>query len=212
MQDSNADIVCADSLLETISSFIIQNYCLAIIGIHLEEKREIELLRQVRKIKDTPILALVSPLTVEEKIALFYAGVSAYIEKPVDPAVCKAQAEALIQLSQKTSCELSHYTPLTFGTELMIEPHCRQVIVNGQSLTLTKKEFDLLYYLARHPGQVFSCEHLYDCIWKDSLAVYGVDTVKTHIKNIRRKLTQAGKNYIQNVWGVGYKFVLTNNC
>lgn len=208
MQGGNADIVCADSLLESLRDFVIHNYCLVMIGIHPAEKKEIELLRQVQAIKYIPILAIVPHLTSEEKVVLFRAGVSAYIEKPVDIAVCKEQADALIRLSQKLNYEQSQHVPLIFGNELMIEPHYRQVIVNGVTLKLTRKEFDLFHYLARHPGQVFSCEHLYDRIWKEDSSPYGVDTIKTHIKNIRKKLASADKDYIQNVWGVGYKFAL----
>ena len=63
----------------------------------------------------------------------------------------------------------------------------------------------MLLFFARHPEQVFSVEQLYEYIWNNSFAVNGDETVRTHIKNLRKKLTKAGKVSIYNVWGVGYK-------
>lgn len=99
--------------------------------------------------------------------------------------------------------------PLIFGTYLTIDPCCRQVYLHGESLSLTRKEFDLLYYLASNPGQVFSKEQLYHHVWHDFSALEGEDTVKTHIKTLRKKLGPVGKSCIQNIWGIGYKFVWT---
>ena len=74
---------------------------------------------------------------------------------------------------------------------------------------MTRKEFDLLYCLASYPGQVFSLEHLYAHVWNDTSAIAVDEIVKSQIKSLRKKLAAVGKNYIQNEWGVGYKFVLT---
>ena len=137
-QDRTTDIDCADSLLEILSSFLEQDYCLVIIGISPTEKSGIELLRQVQVIK-VPVLALTPPLNSEDKTFLFRSGICAYIEKPVDIEVCKVQADALIQICMKPNREISRHSPLVFGTELIIEPQYHQVIVNGQPLKLTKK-------------------------------------------------------------------------
>lgn len=89
---------------------------------------------------------------------------------------------------------------------MIIDPLTRQVQLNGKALPFTRKEFDLLYCLASNPGQVFSREQLYDQVW-DEHATYNVDeVVKAQIKLLRQKLSMTGKDYIQNVWGVGYRF------
>ena len=88
----------------------------------------------------------------------------------------------------------------------MIDPTGRQVSLNGAQLNLTRKEFDLLFCLASHAGQVLSREQLYQMVWDENSA-YNVDeTVKAHIKSLRKKLTPAGAEYIKNVWGIGYRF------
>ena len=73
-------------------------------------------------------------------------------------------------------------------------------------MELTRKEFDLLFCLARHPGQVLSREQLYNLVWTEDNAINVDDVIKTHIKTLRKKLSQADTEYIQNVWGVGYRF------
>ena len=78
--------------------------------------------------------------------------------------------------------------------------------LNGRDLQFTRKEFDLLFCLASNPGQVFSREQLYEQVW-DEHAAYNVDdVVKSQIRLLRQKLSVTGKEYIKNVWGVGYRF------
>lgn len=102
--------------------------------------------------------------------------------------------------------ESAYYT-LAFGKNLVIDPHTRQVILGGRELKLTPKEFDLLFCLASNPGRVFSREQLYAQIW-DEYSAYNVDeVVKAQIKSLRRKLSDVGKEYIKNVWGIGYRFL-----
>ncbi len=154
-----------------------------------------------------PILVITSPLESENKVALFRAGANAYIEKPVDITVCAAQSETLIQLYLDSDIIAKKCYPLTFGTELIISPLYRQVIIDGSPLELTRTEFDLLFCLAQHPGQVWSRNQLYHHVWTDTIGLEGEHTVKTHIGNLKRKLAGLGKNYIQNSRGVGYKFI-----
>ncbi len=97
--------------------------------------------------------------------------------------------------------------PLVFGTELIINPMYRHVIINGELLELTRTEFDLLYYMAKYPNQIFSRQQLYRQVWHDDLGISGENTVRAHIGNLYKKLADVGKNYIQNSRGVGYKFV-----
>ena len=95
---------------------------------------------------------------------------------------------------------------LAFGKDLVIDPVTRKVFLKWKDLRLTKKEFDLLFCLASNPGQVFSREQLYDHVW-DEYSAHNVDeVVKAQIKLLRQKLSDTGRDYIKNVWGVGYRF------
>lgn len=97
---------------------------------------------------------------------------------------------------------------VVFGRELIISRRYRQVMIDGKPLKLTRKEFDLFHCFANHPGQVFSCELLYQHVWNEDITLGSDSTVKSHIKTLRKKLASVGKFYIDNVWGIGYKFVL----
>ena len=204
MQDRNTDIYCTTSPVEALGHFLKTDYNLAIVGIHLLE--EVNTIYMMRAVKKTPILVFGAPLGSDEKVSLFQAGADAYIETPLDMDVCRAQANALIELYSQSSSNPTQHSPIIFGTKLLISPLYRRVLVNGNPLSLTRKEFDLLYYLASYPEQVFSKEQLYHQVWQDDSVVDGSGTVKTHIKTLRKKLGVAGEKYIQNIWGIGYKF------
>lgn len=195
------------SSAEALASYMKQDYCLVIMDIQLTDMDGIELLRTMRCAKNTPILVLTDPLCAKEIISLFHAGADAYLVKPLNAFVCAAQANALIQLYFDSDDKHKQHCPITFGTELIISPRYRQVIVEGEVLSLTRKEFDLLHCLASYPRQVFSLEHLYSHVWDDEVAMRGEETVRVHIQTLRKKLAAVGKDFIQNTWGVGYKFV-----
>ena len=92
------------------------------------------------------------------------------------------------------------------GKDLVIDPSTRQVFLKGKELNFTRKEFDLLFCLASNAGRVISREQLYEQVWSEDTA-YDVDgLVKTHIKTLRKKLSESRTEYIKNVWGVGYRF------
>ena len=99
-----------------------------------------------------------------------------------------------------------NYSTLTFGTDLIIDPLHRQVLSKGSLLKLTRKEFNMLHFLASHPGQVFTREQLYTRIWRCDSDFNVDEAVRSHIKFLRRKLASSGKEYIQTVWGIGYRF------
>lgn len=90
---------------------------------------------------------------------------------------------------------------------MVIAPRCRQVLIHGMPLELTRIEFDLLHFIAKHPGQVFSRKELYHYVWDDYYELGRDETVKPHIKTLRKKFAGLGPDVIETVWGVGYRFV-----
>ena len=210
MENDSTDVCCVNSPTEALNRSTEQEHCLVIMDLQLLGTDSQEMLRIVREVKHAPILVITSRLTSNEKVALFQSGANAYIEKPVDITVCVAQAMTLIELYEDLGDKMKKCCPLTFGAELMINPLYRQVIVDGVSLELTRTEFDLLFCLAQHPGQVWSRKQLYNYVWDDTLGLEGDNTVRTHIGNLRKKLADAGKEYVQTAWGIGYKFLPPN--
>lgn len=207
MKDDFTDVRCMESAMEALASYMKEEYCLVILDVQSMDMNSLELLRTMRNAKHTPILALTDPLKSEDIVTLFHAGADACLEKPIDVQICAAQANALIHLYFDTNNRHKSHNAISFGSAFIISPRYRQVIVDGEVLSLTRKEFDLLHCLASYPGQVFSLDHLYAHVWDDEFAVNGEETVRVHIQTLRRKLTALGKDFIQNIWGVGYKFV-----
>ncbi len=210
MENDSTDVCCASSPAEALDNFMKQEYCLVIMDVPLANTDCLDILRIMRETKHTPILVIAPSMQSEAKVALFRAGANACIEKPMDITVCAAQSATLIQLYLDSSNVSEKHYPLTFGTELIISPLYRQVMIDGIQIELTRTEFDLLFCLAQHCGQVWSRSQLYHYVWSDPLGLDGENTVRTHIGNLRKKLADAGKDYVQTTRGIGYKFVPPN--
>ncbi len=95
---------------------------------------------------------------------------------------------------------------MSFG-DLVIDPQSRQVLVNNQERSLTAREFDLLYLLARHPRQVYTRDQLLERVWEETDYI-DPGTVTVHIRRLREKIERdpANPHHLQTVWGVGYRF------
>lgn len=211
LQDTVTNICCMTSSAEILASYFKENYCLVILDAQLFDCNTVEMLRVMHSSKHTPILLLTNPLPPQEVVMLLHAGADTYLEKPLNMDICVAQANALIKRYIEEDInhnEHNEHKPVVHGSEFMISPRYRQVIIDGKPLTLTRKEFDLLHCLASYPEQVFTCEQLYNHVWGDSSAIAVDDIVRSQIKRLRKKLSQIGKGYIQTEWGVGYKFAL----
>ena len=159
----------------------------------------------VRQKKKMPILMVSARTADADKIRGLGFGADDYIEKPFSPSVLVARVKAqLAQVArfqpQKTQADTLRVGPLT------AEMAGRRILKNGRELPLKNKEYELLLFLMRHPGQVFSREDLYELIW--GLESMGDNiTVAVHIGRIRDKVEDDPENprLLQTVWGVGYR-------
>ena len=131
--------------------------------------------------------------------------------KPYTDEECLAQAHTLMQLYVDMLPESKLCYTLAFGNDLVINPEIRMVYLHGKELKMTRKEFDLLFWLASNPGKVFTRDQLYDRVWTESSSFNVDEIVKAHIKTLRSKLSEADTEYIKNVWGVGYQFNIAGN-
>lgn len=206
IQNETTDAYYALSVQDAIDQITKNRVCLVIMDILLSEADGLELLKMIRQIKPIPILVLSSKPDNTARIAALKAGAHGYLKKPFALEECLAHAQSLMELySQIHTSENRCYT-LAFGMDLIIDPVRHQATLKGEPMNLTRKEFDLLFHLASHAGQVLSREQLYSAVWNED-SPYNVDeSVKSHIKALRKKLMPAGKEYIKNEWGVGYRF------
>lgn len=206
LASSTTNAVCAYKIEEAMEAFSKMNFCLVVLDASMSASDDHNLLKVMSESKTMPILVLSSHSDHSERIHAVNAGANAYMGKPYSDEECLAQAHALMRnyLAMNPQTDLC-YT-LAFGKDLVIEPNTRFVSLQGQELKLTRKEYDILFWLASNPGRVYNCEQLYDHVW-DELAVGDVkQVVQYHIKSLRKKLTVSEAEYIKNVWGVGYRF------
>jgi len=131
-------------------------------------------------------------------------GADDYVVKPFSPAELVARVDAVLRRNEPL--EDGPEPPLRFG-ELEIDPSGRRVLVGGEEVVLTQREFDLLAFLARHPGQVFTRDQLMEQVWRFSF-YSDTSTVTVHIRRLRAKIERepAQPRFVETVWGVGYRF------
>jgi two-component system response regulator ResD len=153
---------------------------------------------------DMPIIMLTARGAEHDRLAGFDLGVDDYIVKPFSPREVVARVKAVLRRSRSDAEDAT--APLDFGM-LQIDPRKREVLVNGQAVVLTAKEFDLLWLFARHPQQVLTREQLLTEVWG-----YDFDgdesTVTVHIRRLREKIEPDAANpvFIVTLRGAGYKF------
>ena len=170
---------------------------LIILDIMLPYKSGDEVLREVRKFSDIPIIVVSAKENVQFKVDLFKIGVDDYVVKPFDLSELLARIETNLRRYSKLTNQqtLYKYKNITLNYDL------KEVFVDNNVVKLTSKEFEILYLFIKYPNKVFSKKNIYETVWKD-LYAYDDDTINTHISNIRKKIDS---ELIETVWKMGYK-------
>jgi DNA-binding response OmpR family regulator len=165
-----------------------------------------EIARRLRAQGDTPIIMLTARREEADRIAGLELGADDYVVKPFSPQELVSRVRAVLRRARPGAAAANREAPLVFDS-IRIDPTTRLVTIDGAERTLTVKEFDLLWLLARHPRQVFNREQLLERVW--GLSEY-IDpgTVTVHIRRLREKIeaNPSHPRHILTVWGVGYKF------
>lgn len=135
------------------------------------------------------------------QVAGLEAGADDYINKPIKPKVLVSRVKALLRRKGSLSSD-EESKSIIHVQNIVIDRERYLVTLDEEPLTLPRKEFEILYLLASKPGKVFQREEIFDKIWGDDVVVGG-RTIDVHVRKLREKL---GRNYIETVKGVGYKF------
>lgn len=195
------------SLLKMMESATIHAF---IIHMEVLGSKSFSLCRRIRGKTDSVMICIADENNESDMVRALASGADDFLIHP-NGLVLRAHLKALLSMYER----LISRSIVTGGTEkgiisgdLVIHPKARQVTIGNRPVSLTSKEFDLLYFLIQHPDEVFSKEQLFQQIW--NLPPIGDSaTVTVHINRLREKLTKAaGTAYrnIETVWGAGYRF------
>ncbi len=179
---------------------------LIVLDLMLPKLDGLEVFRRLRAKSAIPVIMLTAKGEETDRVVGLELGADEYITKPFSPRELVAGVKAVLRRASADSRVISGERPITRG-QVHIDPSARSVDVQGKSVELTGKEFDLLWFLASHPGQVFTRTQLLDQVW--GYEYYGdASTVTVHVRRLREKIEPdpAEPRYISTVWGVGYRF------
>ena len=186
-----------------------QEHNLIVLDLMLPETDGLEICRQVRGLpRYTPILMLTCLSSEVDKVVGLEMGADDYMTKPFSLRELLARVKAILRRDEASRSAREDDGPRTINRgDLVIDVEKRRVVRDGKSVDLTGREYDLLLFLARHPGRVYSRGQILDKVWGYGYEDYAY-TVNSHINKLRSKLEPDRDNphYIQTVWGVGYRF------
>lgn len=193
----------AENGREALEKFRKGSYALLIIDLMMPEVDGWHVCREVRRVSAIPIIMLTARGEEFDRVLGLELGADDYLVKPFSTKELVARVKALLRRTNGNV--LGSLSALVFG-KLQIEKEKHRVMIGEEMVTLTPREFELLYFLAKNPGRVFSREQLMETVW--GYDFYGdARTVDTHVKKLREKLADPEvKSMLATVWGVGYKF------
>jgi DNA-binding response OmpR family regulator len=178
---------------------------LVVLDLMLPGLEGLEVMRRLRDQDRERIAVILLTAKGEEsdRVIGLRLGADDYVVKPFSPAELVARVDAVLR---RVDTSPAREEPLELS-DMTIDPMARRVVVRGEEVQLTGREFDVLLFLARHPGQAFSRNQLMDAVWQYSFYTDS-STVTVHVRRLRAKIEAdpARPRHIQTVWGVGYRF------
>jgi DNA-binding response OmpR family regulator len=163
----------------------------------------LDVCRRVRRTTGVPIIMLTARGEENERVFGLRLGADDYVVKPFSPREVTARVTSVLRRANGTA---KRDVESIAAGELQLDLRARTATIAGEPLQLTVREFDLLAFLARHPGQVFRRRELLEEVW--GYAVGDTATVTVHVRRLRAKLERdaAHPRQIETVWGIGYRF------
>jgi two-component system alkaline phosphatase synthesis response regulator PhoP len=192
-----------DGLKEAVEN----NYDLIVLDIMLPNLDGLEICKELRKQENyTPILMLTAKSEEFDKVLGLELGADDYLTKPFGIREFTARVKAIFRRIEALQRDQEQKNDISIG-DLLIDVSKRRVILKGERIDLTPKEFELLQLLASHPGKTYTREQLLSILWGYSYNGYE-HTVNSHINRLRGKIETDLSNpkYILTTWGVGYRF------
>ena len=179
--------------------FEVKDIALIILDVMMPKMDGWQVCRDIRQYSKVPIIMLTAKSDEKDELQGFDLGVDEYITKPFSPKILVARVEAILRRSNVLAAD---DTMEAGGIELNKAAH--EVLIDGKSVELSYKEFELLAYFMSNQGVALSRERILNNVW--NYDYFGdARTIDTHVKKLRSKLGAKGE-YIKTIWGMGYKF------
>ena len=180
-----------------------KNICCVILDLMLPGISGEEIIQEIRKVSDVPIITVSAKNEEEAKIEVLKLGADDFLLKPFNLEELQLKVERNIQkyLTQQVS-----YKKNEEFKNIILNQDTREVFVGGQNVYFTSKEFDILMLLIQNPNKVISKEKIFKEVWHEDYCI-DTQTVTVHIKNIRKKIKEINPTTptIETVWGIGFK-------
>lgn len=193
----NYEVAEAENGIDAIEKVKIEDFDIIIMDIMMPKMDGYQACKEIKKIKDIPMIVLSARREEFDKLLGFDLGIDDYVTKPFSPKELVARIKAVTKRHEKQSMKF------VFGN-LVLDDQAHEVSINGELVYLTPKEYDLLKYLIQNKNVALSRETLLANIW--GYDFYGDDrTIDTHIKTLRNSLGEYRDNIV-TVRGMGYKF------
>lgn len=201
LQDNGYQTASAFNGLEGLGMLKKEHFDMVLLDLMLPYKSGDEVLREIREHSDIPVIVISAKDMVGTKIDLLTIGADDYITKPFD----LGEVAARVNTNLRRYSKMEKKTQITYK-ELMLDAEAKSITLKGVELDLTAKEYQMLQLFLQFPNKVFSKANLYETIWEEEYM--GDDNViKTHISNLRNKMKKVNSEteYIETVWGLGYR-------
>ncbi len=204
LKSNDYDCTSVGTLKKGLEKSMNYVYDCVLVDVGLPDGSGIDIINSIKKNNpDTGIIIISAKNSLEDKIEGLHIGADDYLSKPFHLSELNARISSLLR--RRTFGGKNH---LSFDN-LLIKTNEKQVLVSDKLVQLTRKEYDILIYLASNPSHLITKEALADNIWGDKAEMAtSFDFVYSQIKNLKKKLHDAGaKDFIKVVYGMGYKFI-----
>lgn len=206
---SDFEVVIENDGQKGLERALHEDFDILILDLMLPGVSGFDICRQVREKKEMPIILVSAKKDDIDKIRGLGLGADDYITKPFSPSELVARVKAHLARYDRLLKSSAMENEIIEIRGLKIDKDARRVWVRGEEKPFTSKEFDLLTFLAQNPNRVFTKDELFREIW-DMESIGDIATVTVHIKKIREKIEKSSSkpDYIETIWGVGYRFKL----
>ena len=206
LEDHIYQVDVATNGRDGLSDALDNDYDLILLDLSLPELDGVEICKELRTAKSTPIIMLTARSEEIDRVLGLEIGADDYLTKPFSIRELMARIKAVLRRSQETTPSDKHDSSMVFEN-LSIDVEKRKILLNESRMELSPKEFELLVLMASNPGRNYSRGELLNIIWGYNFEGYE-HTVNSHINRLRAKIESdmAKPTYILTTWGVGYKF------